>query len=209
MSRRGFTLLEIMVVVAIVGILGAIAAGFTVQMLRSAEVNRAAKTVNSAVGQARQRAITTGCAHFVQVNGPQYAGAGPQDFPGRRGFVAIVRKAQCDSTNYFFEAGDRVVESERWLPDGVFTVQQVDVRPPAGLMGGAHLASDALAFGFDRLGRRSVFVDTGGAGAAGFVVDNTFDGLELPVVFEEQVTAGNPQFGVNMRVRPASSPRLN
>jgi hypothetical protein len=199
-----------MVVVAIVGVLGALSAGFTVQMLKSSRVNTAAKTVNAAIGLARQRSITAGCAHFAQLNGPTYTGAGPQGFPRTPGTVAIVRKADCDSTNAFFEAGDRIVESEQWSPDDPFLRAQVEVRPPPGLVGGAHMANDAITFGFDRLGRRSIFVDMTGGGMGNFVVNNVFDATDVLVVFEESVPPGNnPQLGVTMRVRPASSPRVN
>lgn len=205
------TLLELMVVVAIVGVLSAVSGGFTVQMLRASQVNGAAKGINAVIGSARQRAITSRCAHVVQVNGPTYAGTGVNVFPTRRGVVALIRKANCDSTVASFQDGDRVVSTDQWLPDSGIggALARVRLRLPMGLSTGTHLEADSFTVAYDALGRRRMAVDSSGAGLVGFTASTTFDGADLVLISEERVTSGTPTVQVTMRVPPANSPRLN
>lgn len=204
---RGVTMIEIMVVVAIVGIMSAISGAFTIQMLKSSRVNATARTVNAIIGSARQRAVMTGCGHFVQLNGPGYTGAGATGFPSRAATISIVRKGDCNSQSFIFEAGDRVVDFEPLGPDEL--PYQVRLKPAAGLITDTYMDNDALVVGYDRLGRRGIFVDDDGSGATSFAENTTFTGADVAVTFEEDPGGGSSQFQVIMTVRNANGPRLN
>lgn len=163
---RGVTLLEVLVVVAIVAILSAIAAGGLQSLVSRTRVAQTGRTLASALRNTRLRAVATGCFHFAQVNGPQYAGvnAGVVGFPTRRNTVSIVRKANCDATLPVFQPGDQVVDSFP-MHDGPLASVQFDVPPLLGTT----LGNNAFTVGWDRTAARFVAADTGGGGALSFV----------------------------------------
>jgi hypothetical protein len=205
------SLLELLTVVAIIGALSAVSGGFTVQMLRTQQVNSAGKTLAASLSAARQRAITSRCAHLVQVNGPTYAGGGVNGFPVRPGTVSLIRKANCDSTVASFQDGDRVIITELWLPEGgvIGALAQVRMRVPMGLVASTHLEGNGFSVAYDLLGRRRIASDNAGTGLVGFAPNTTFDGADLQLVVENRVASGDPTMQVNLRVPIANTPRLN
>ena len=126
--RQGITLVEMMMVVAIIGVLSALAAGFTIAMVRSSRVNSMAHTLTSLLASARQRAVTTACPHFVEVHGPTFVGALPVGAPVGPARMFIARKANCASTTLWFELGDRVVDEAILWDDAAFR-QTLRLRP--------------------------------------------------------------------------------
>ncbi len=188
---RGVTLLEVMVVVAIVGILSAIAAGGMRSMVTSTRVAQSGRVLATAFGQTRLRAMATRCTYFVQVNGPAYGGAGaaaagPAGFLGVRNQAAIYRKGDCASAQATFVAGDILVDSFV-LNDG--PLGSLDFLVPATLIGSGALDNSAFAVAYDGLGTRSVWSDATGGGAASFM----------------NVTAGVPDL-LTMTIRSHSEP---
>jgi prepilin-type N-terminal cleavage/methylation domain-containing protein len=111
--RGGFTLIEMMMVVAIVGILSGLAVGGIRGLVDQGRANGTAGSLARLVANARLRAISMGCRTSVQVNGPSYAPSSgtPVGFPSAPNTVSVFMKKQCDSTNGYFEAGDRIVSS--------------------------------------------------------------------------------------------------
>jgi prepilin-type N-terminal cleavage/methylation domain-containing protein len=201
------TLVEVMVVVAIVGILGAISSGFTIEMIKSSRVNASANTLSTMMATARQKAVTTSCAHFVEVRGPTWA-AVVAGAPTGGGRVLVFRKGDCGSAVTSFEAGDRLVEEGYLGPDESSLRRTVRLRPDPGLVSSATLVGSAFAVFYDRLGRRSLSVDDNGDGA--YDPNTNFDGVDLNMMMEE-TTAGSTTstFQVRLRVPVANAARLN
>jgi prepilin-type N-terminal cleavage/methylation domain-containing protein len=69
-DRRGFTLIELMTVVAIIGLVVAIAMPAMTSYKRKEDTRRAAVTVSGLVSNARDRAIATGRMTFVLLGEP-------------------------------------------------------------------------------------------------------------------------------------------
>jgi prepilin-type N-terminal cleavage/methylation domain-containing protein len=149
--RRGFTLVEVMIVVVIIGILSTIGGGALLQLVRSSRVNGSASALSAALYSARVRAVGSNCTHFVQVNGPAYAGVGAQ---AGQLVVSTVRKGVCSSTNMFFEAGDRLVDSD------VLNMDAVRNTLTSGVTGGT-VTTEAFTIGYDSQGLRGQAMDTG------------------------------------------------
>lgn len=164
-KARGVTLLEVMIVVTIVGILSAVAAGGLRSLLTQTRVAQSGRVLASAFRTARLRAIATGCPHFVQVNGPTYGGLGPVGFQWRPNTVSVMRKGDCTQVDANFAAGDVLIDSFK-LHDG--DVNSVRITAPATLVAGGQLLANSFAVGYDRLATRNVWADSAGGGHAAF-----------------------------------------
>lgn len=158
---RGVTILEVLVVVAIVGILSAVAAGGLRSLVANTRIAQTGRTLASSLRAARTRAVATSCPHFVQVNGPTYAGLGPAGYPARRNMVNIIRKADCTQNQAVWVPGDLVIDSFP-LHDGPLD----SVRFVTAIVG--NLGNNAFGIGYDRLATRTVWVDAAGGGQAAF-----------------------------------------
>lgn len=167
----GVTLLEVMVVVAIVGILSAIAAGGMRSLVTTTRVAQSGRVLATAFRQTRLRSMATHCTHFVQVNGPTYGGSGanavgPAGFLGVRNQAAIYRKGDCTSTQAGFAPGDILVDS---FVINDAPIGSLDFVVPAPLIASTTLDNNAFGVAYDGQGSRTVWVDEAGGGAASFV----------------------------------------
>jgi len=146
------TLLELMTVVAILGVMVAMAINAMRAASKRGQINGAVDSLAYIVSQARVRAVTQQCPHFLVINHPQYMSAvsaiNPPT-PANSTFftVVIARKGLCPDTNppqMFDPAADTVVDTYRI--DGI----DILVDPPLGPLTGR-----SLMIMYDRFGRRS------------------------------------------------------
>lgn len=97
-SRRGVTLLEIAIVVAIIGILAGIAGTMLTEQLPSWRTRRAARELSAALTQCRQLAIAHGVEFRVRL------GTADPDLSGDSSSVGV----------YYIERGNASVNSTAW-----------------------------------------------------------------------------------------------
>jgi prepilin-type N-terminal cleavage/methylation domain-containing protein len=180
MKRRGFTLLELLLVVAIVAVLAGLSANAISQTVTLGRVNGAANDTARVLMNGRLRAATMACRTSVQINGPTYAPPSTAVGPRQASTVFVFMKANCiaDQTHGFFEVGgtygnDRLIAS--------FPLEKVSTNVTAGILGG----STTL------MGNNSVLVTWGmvnGALQRDMFVDDTGGGAFAPVAFVSPVT---------------------
>jgi prepilin-type N-terminal cleavage/methylation domain-containing protein len=160
------TLLEMMTVVAIIGILSSIGGGALFDMVVAGRVVSSSKGLMAMLGTARLRAATSNCPHYVQVNGPTYAGAGSTGFVTGPATLSLMRKGSCTSAKAAFEPGDKLVDSDNLGPAELPNAVQLAL--PTAMLSSGVLAGQGFTIGYDRLGGRSVWFDSAGAGEIGF-----------------------------------------
>lgn len=165
-GRRGMTLLEMMTVVAIIGILSSIGGGALFDMVVASRVVSSTKSLMAMLGTARLRATMSNCPHYVQVNGPTYVGTGATGFVRAPATLSLMRKGSCASAKMAFEPGDQLVDSDSLGPAELPNAVQLLV--PATMLSTEVLRGEGVTIGYDRLGGRSVWFDAGGAGETGF-----------------------------------------
>ncbi len=153
--RRGFTLLEIMVVVAIMGVLSALAVTGYQGVMRNARTNGEADTLAQFFKNARLRSIATGCAHVVRYTGQSYS------LPaGQPRMLVMYRKAGCTvstAASLYFSIvapADRMVNTYQ-LPEMPLSVENLGTP-------NNDLADDSLMVGFGADGKYVGAIDTAG-----------------------------------------------
>ena len=177
--RRGVTLVELMVVVAIAGILAAMSAYSFRAVNELGRLNGAASTLATVLTNTRVRAITERCTYVVQVSGPAYApvagtvGQGGSLTPNA---VTVFRKRDCNSAQGFFETAAAPLWPDRRVEDYNLSEFGVMVQLPAAVIPGGELGDRAVSIAYTANGQRLIFRgDQNGA-----FVDSGF-GLALPL----------------------------
>lgn len=165
MKRRGFTLLEMMTVVAIIGVMASVAVINFRDQIDRARARGAAKSFARTISDTRLRAMTMACTFGVQINGPQYYPTTvPTGMIKARNTIIVYRKANCDGTvpNLFYEPGDKIIATQLYDPTGS------QVRwPPSVLSAPSIMDDDAVIITYRTVGgvlRREVLVDEGNTG---------------------------------------------
>lgn len=200
----GTTLAEMMTVVAIIGMLSAMGGSALMDMVVADRVISTSKSLMGALGGARIRAASSNCPHYVQVNGPTYAGTGAAGFVTQPSLIAVMRKSNCASTVMRFEPGDRAVDSVALGPEEV--PGAVRLLLPTAVLSSQTLTNQSVVFAFDRLGARFVSVDAAGSGASGFADITAVDSVAVNLTLQEN--AGTPKHPLVVVLPIAGAARL-
>ncbi|MBL8922710.1 MAG: prepilin-type N-terminal cleavage/methylation domain-containing protein [Myxococcaceae bacterium] len=167
LRRRGLTMIELLVVVALVGIIASMSVYTLSAVNDRAKVNGAAETVATVLRNARVQAITERCTYVVQINGPTYnPTTAPADVPRTPGSVLVWRKNNCNSTVGAYEANIPLPQRDRRVADYNLTEFNVELALPAGLVTGNVLLNDSVSIAYQPNGQRLIFVDDDVDGAS-------------------------------------------
>lgn len=156
--QRGFTLIELMVVISIIGVLSALAVTGYQGVMRNARTNGEADTLSQFLKNARLRSIASGCAHVVRYTGQTFS----LPLVAQPRTLVMYRKAGCTvatAASLYFTAPaapapvDRIVSTYQ-LPDKALSVVHLGT--------GYDLADDSLMVGFGADGNYVAAIDTGG-----------------------------------------------
>lgn len=157
--RRGMTLIEVMIVVAIISIVSALAAVGVDAATRMGRINGATSSLASALTTVRTRALTEHCTYFVQINGPNYtAPSAPIDVPRKPNTALVYRKEDWNSTVGAHEAGMAPVR-DRLIEEIPLADLQVDLTFPPEIVSGGVLAAGSVSIGWTGTGQRTVYAD--------------------------------------------------
>jgi prepilin-type N-terminal cleavage/methylation domain-containing protein len=175
-TRRGFSLIELMTIVAVIGMIASLAVTGIVSAVRVGRVNGSAGVLTRMLVDARVRSMVQHCPHFVQINGIDYAPTSPEaGAPIGPGTISLVRKMDCASVDSFFRAGADPSVADRVLLSGPLGDQAVlrnGVRLYVGTPAEVELTSGAIAIGYAINGGRTYAVGSaagvfGNDGSAG------------------------------------------
>ncbi|MBM4778474.1 MAG: prepilin-type N-terminal cleavage/methylation domain-containing protein [Archangiaceae bacterium] len=202
MRRRGFTLIEVILALAITGVLAAMAAYSLTAVNTLGRVNGGAQSLANILRNARAHAIMERCTYVVQINGPLYNPlTAPPDVPRQPNTVIVWRKNDCRSTVAAYVPGllgplepqrDRRVndfslnefQAELVVTNGVIT-------EPAN-----RLMARSISIGWLGDGTRTVWADDDSDGTS--LDTGMLPGAALTLTVRQRDGAANPNRVVNI-----------
>lgn len=165
--RRGFTLVEVMIVVAIIGVMAALAAVGVQSMNRFGRVNGATDALAQLMTSLRSRAMTEHCRYMLQINGPDYdAASAPADVPRMPNTALVYRKGDCASTVPAFEPGLAAPGADRLVSQYPLGEYRVELELPAAVLPGSRLLTQSLTLSWNALGQRQIAIDADADGTS-------------------------------------------
>jgi prepilin-type N-terminal cleavage/methylation domain-containing protein len=201
--RRGMTLVELMVVVAIVGVMTALAMASITAATRVGRVNGASTSLATMLTNARSRALTEHCTYVLQLNGPTYdASAAPLDVRRRPNTALLFRKNKCGSTVGAYEPTPVPLDQDHLVEDMELATFTIDLRFPTSVVAGGLLGSGSVSIAWLGNGssQRTVYSDPTASGTSS---DTGFaSGALLPITVTPYGMTSNPPSRV-VSVNPA------
>jgi prepilin-type N-terminal cleavage/methylation domain-containing protein len=159
LRRRGFTLIEIMVVVAIVGVLSGLAVWSMNSFMANMRLSADASTIASFIRGARNKTFAQGCPHVVRIVVPP---AGSANVPR----ISMYRKQNCSLAGCI---GSMVTSCNDLLPVATDVFSSTEpLAAGRGLelsTGGATLTNTELYVAFSNNNAGAIFGQAGGGAA--------------------------------------------
>ena len=193
--RGGMTLLEIMVVVAIVGLMSSLAVAGIGSATRMGKVNGSASLIAQVMNTARARAVSERCTYVVQINGPGYApSAAPADVLRRAATVLLYRKNDCNSVIGAYEPGLALPVRDRLVAEyslAEFGMTQFTSPPMVGM---TNIDTGSISFAWRGTGARLLSADPDADGTSTLVAS----GATYTLTVRPRALADGPQRDINI-----------
>ncbi len=139
MKRHGFTLVETMVVLAIIGLLAAMAVPSLIGLTRRARVSTEATTFTSLFSMMRTQALTRGVPTVICIRGKATTGSTPDTLPGMttsfRKVVPVVPPSVIDTTTAGLDLVNATVALRDKVLDSHPMDEVLDLDMPTGVTG--------------------------------------------------------------------------
>lgn len=199
MRRRGFTLIELMLALAITGVLAAMAAYSLTAVNTLGRVNGGSQTVANILRNARAHAIMERCTYVVQFNGPLYNPvAAPVDVPRLANTVIVWRKNDCRSAVASYVPNLPLLQRDHRVNDYILNDFQAELVFTNGIITepANRLMARSVSIGWLGDGTRTVWSDDDSDGAS--VDTGMLPGAALTITVRQRDGAANPSRIVNI-----------
>lgn len=199
MRRRGFTLIEMMLALAITGVLAAMAAYSLTAVNTLGRVNGGAQSVANILRNARAHAIMERCTYVVQFNGPLYNPVtAPVDVPRLPNTIIVWRKNDCRSTVPAYVPNLAATLRDRRVNDYSLNEFQAELVVTNGVITepANRLMARSISIGWLGDGTRTVWADDDSDGTS--LDTGMLPGAALTLTVRQRDGAANPSRIVNI-----------
>lgn len=169
MRRRGFTLIEVILALAITGVLAAMAAYSLTAVNTLGRVNGGAQSLANILRNARAHAIMERCTYVVQINGPLYNPVtAPVDVPRLPNTIIVWRKNDCRSPTAAYVPALAPTLRDRRVNDYSLNEFQAELVVTNGIITepANRLRQRSISIGWLGDGTRTVWADDDSDGAS-------------------------------------------